>query len=77
GLAKVGWQGVSLSFSRAQSDLNGNGLQDYRLLARDWRSIYTSPDNTRNIASQIALSGHTQLSKGLTLSANAFWRSIV
>ncbi|NKI99156.1 TonB-dependent receptor [Novosphingobium sp. SG707] len=81
GFAKAGWEGansgISLSFNRAQSDLNGNGLQDYRLLARDWRSVYTSPDNTRNIASQITLSGHHRLSENLTLSANAFWRSIV
>ena len=81
GFAKAGWEGsksgVSLSFSRAQSDLNGNGLQDYRLLERDWRSIYTSPDKTRNIASQIALSGHASLSERITLSANAFWRGIV
>ncbi|WJS98337.1 TonB-dependent receptor [Novosphingobium humi] len=81
GFAKAGWEGassgISLSFNRAQSDLNGNGLQDYRLLARDWRSIYTSPDNTRNIATQITLSGHHRLSEDFTLSANAFWRSIV
>lgn len=81
GLAKAGWEGarggLSLSFSRAQSDLNGNGLQDYRLLAQDWRSIYTSPDNTRNIASQITLAGHARLSDRLILSANAFWRSVV
>jgi outer membrane receptor protein involved in Fe transport len=68
---------VTFTLNRAQSDLNGNGLQDYRLLARDWRSVYTSPDNTRNIATQAMLSGHKKLSDRLTLSANAFWRSIV
>lgn len=81
GLAKLGWEGaesgVTFTLNRAQSDLNGNGLQDYRLLARDWRSVYTSPDNTRNIATQAMLSGHKKLSDRLTLSANAFWRSIV
>lgn len=81
GLAKLGWEGaesgVTFTLNRAQSDLNGNGLQDYRLLARDWRSVYTSPDNTRNIATQAMLSGHKKLSDRLTLSANVFWRSIV
>ncbi|WDF71893.1 TonB-dependent receptor [Novosphingobium sp. KACC 22771] len=81
GFAKAGWEGagsgITLSFNRAQSDLNGNGLQDYRLLARDWRSVYTSPDNTRNIATQITLAAHHRLGDNLTLSANGFWRSIV
>lgn len=81
GLAKLGWEGpgsgVSVTVNRAQSDLNGNGLQDYRLLARDWRSVYTSPDNTRNIASQITLSGHHRISDSLSVTANGFWRSIV
>jgi outer membrane receptor protein involved in Fe transport len=80
GLAKAGWDGagagVALSFAHADSTLNGNGLQDSRLLASDWRSVYTTPDTTRNIASQATLSGHARLSDALTVSANAFWRRI-
>ncbi|HWU04354.1 MAG TPA: Plug domain-containing protein, partial [Novosphingobium sp.] len=43
GFAKLGWEGahdgVALTFAHADSTLNGNGLQEYRLLAADWRSV--------------------------------------
>ena len=32
----------------ADTNLTGNGLQEQRFLARDYASIYTKPDTTRN-----------------------------
>ena len=81
GFAKLGWEGVgqgfAVSYARADSDLNGNGLQEYRLLNQNWRSVYTTPDNTRNLSNQITVSAHKALSDKLTISANGFWRSVV
>lgn len=49
---KVGWQraGTALTVSAAHADnaLNGNGLQEERLLDRDYRSVHTKPDETDN-----------------------------
>lgn len=76
--AKLGWgdgqSDVSLSGLFADTDLNGNGLQEMRLLAADRSSIYTAPDNTKNRASLINLKGSHQLSDKLSFSGNAFWR---
>src|SRR5262249_46785201 len=50
--AKVGWRAdatdVALTAAAANTDLNGNGLQDQQFLARDYASVYTKPDNTQN-----------------------------
>jgi outer membrane cobalamin receptor len=52
GFGKLGWQGeaTDLKFTAAyaDNDLIGNGLQEQTLLARDYSSIYTSPDETQN-----------------------------
>jgi outer membrane cobalamin receptor len=51
---KLGWQGSStslgLALGYANSSLTGNGLQEQRLLARDYASVYTIPDQTANRA---------------------------
>lgn len=77
---KVGWSDTgtrfSLSGSFADTDLNGNGLQEQRLLATDYASVYTQPDNTRNRAyGLIALARH-EFSDTVRLSANAHYRHI-
>lgn len=76
--AKLGWSDaqsdVSLSGLFADTNLNGNGLQEMRLLAANRSSIYTAPDNTRSRAWLINLRGSHQLSDTVSFSGNAFWR---
>lgn len=76
--AKLGHAGtdgdIALSGLFADTDLNGNGLQEMRLLAADRRSIYTAPDETRTRAWLINLKANRTLSPALTLRGNAFWR---
>lgn len=77
---KLGWDGgssaVALSGHFADTDLNGNGLQEMRLLEADRASIYTAPDNTRNRAWLAILNGHHAFSEAAVLRANLSWRSI-
>ena len=77
---KLGWQDdgseVHLSGSHAETNLVGNGLQEMRLLERDYSSVYTKPDQTRNLANALTLTGKHDLSDSLRLSGNAYWRHI-
>lgn len=80
GFGKIGWSdaatNVSLSASYADTDLNGNGLQEQRLLAADRTSVYTQPDNTRNRAGLVNLTARHSFSDAFSLSGSAYWRSI-
>ena len=67
---------VTLSSSWAKTDLTGNGLQDPRLLAQAYDSVYTIPDQTANNSKFIELAASHAFAVGLTASANAFYRSI-
>lgn len=75
---KLGWADadtdIALSGSFADTDLNGNGLQEMRLLDADRRSIYTAPDNTRNKAYLINLTMRHRLSDTLSFSGNVYGR---
>lgn len=77
---KLGWSdaktAVALSASYANTNLNGNGLQEQRLLERDRSSVYTHPDTTRNKALMIALNGDHRVSDRLSFAGNAFYRTI-
>ncbi|WP_235535274.1 TonB-dependent receptor [Sphingomonas sp. Leaf339] len=77
---KVGWADdrtdIALSGSFADTNLNGNGLQELRLLERDRSSVYTHPDTTRNRAWSGNLTLAHDLSDRLTLNTNAFYRNI-
>ncbi|WP_375287266.1 TonB-dependent receptor [Sphingomonas sp.] len=77
---KVGWgdtrTDVALSGSFADTDLNGNGLQELRLLERDRTSVYTYPDNTRNRAWLANATLRHRFGDRVTLDANAFYRDI-
>lgn len=79
-LGKVGWRSevtdISLMGAYADTDLNGNGLQDLQFLSRDYDSVYTKPDNTKNKAYLINLTGSQKLSDVVTLSANLYYRNI-
>lgn len=77
---KLGWRSakteVNLSSSFADTALTGNGMQDQRLLAVDYASVYTSPDQTNNRAGVINLEWRLRHSPRLTFSGNAFYRDI-
>ncbi len=77
---KIGWQGnradVVVSVGHANNSLTGNGLQDFRLLDRDYASIYTKPDTTDNRSTLVNVSARRQLKARLSLLANAYYRDI-
>lgn len=63
--------------STADNDLNGNGLQEQRLLAADRASVYSKPDNTGNRSHLLNLSGTQSLSDSISLyQGNVYWRRI-
>ncbi|URW76332.1 TonB-dependent receptor [Sphingomonas donggukensis] len=80
GFAKLRYAGgtsdLALSASVADTDLNGNGLQEQRLLSADRASVYTQPDTTRNRAILVNLSGGHDVTDRVRLTATAFWRRI-
>jgi outer membrane receptor protein involved in Fe transport len=77
---KVGYQrdrtAIGLTMAYANNALVGNGLQDIRLLERDFRSINTKPDFTGNRSPFLNLTVQRALSSRLTLSSNAYFRHI-
>lgn len=78
--ARLGWQRerttVGLSLAYANNSLIGNGLQEQRLLARDYTSVYTKPDVTAHRAPFVNLQLRHSLSSRLTLSGNTYFRYI-
>jgi outer membrane receptor protein involved in Fe transport len=77
---KLGWErergSVTVSLGHADNSLTGNGLQDFRLLASDYASIYTKPDTTDNRSTLLNVAMRRQLRPGFTLTANAYYRDL-
>ena len=77
---KLGWAdastSLSLSLSHANNSLTGNGLQDQRLLERDYRSVYTKPDITNNRATSLNFAGTHRFNEQLQFSGNMYYRKI-
>jgi outer membrane receptor protein involved in Fe transport len=77
---KLGWRhgntSVGLTFAYADNWLTGNGLQDFRFLERDYRSVYSIPDVTWNRSPSFNLSLRHNITSNLTLSGNAYFRYI-
>jgi outer membrane receptor protein involved in Fe transport len=73
---RSGGTDVSLTVSVAETDLNGNGLQEQRFLERDLSSVYTQPDITKNRALLLNLALSQSLAEAWTLSGNAYYRRI-
>ena len=77
---KLGWQGAAtelrLTLSHADNQLSGNGLQEQRLLAQDWASVYTKPDVTQNRSTLLGLAVSHAFSEALQFSASAYYRDI-
>ncbi|CAD5367005.1 TonB-dependent receptor [Rubrivivax sp. A210] len=67
---------LTLTASVADTDLNGNGMQVQHLLERDYASVYTKPDNTKNRAFLLNLALSQGLSEHWTLTGNAYYRRI-
>lgn len=77
---KLGWQRqrttMQLSLAHADNELYGNGIQEQRLLARDYRSIFTQPDITANRSTWLTATVRHAQSSRLTYSGNAYYRHI-
>ena len=75
---KLRWQGggtrSQLSLGWADNNLQGNGLQEGSQLASDWKSVYTTPDTTRQHALMLNWSGSHEVREGWTLSAQLYLR---
>ena len=77
---KLGWADaqtdLALTMAVADNKLTGNGLQEQRLLSRDYRSIYSKPDETVNKSLFLNLSGKHSLNDEVLLSGNTYYRKI-
>ena len=77
---KIGWRDaaddVAVSAAVSSGRLTGNGLQEQRLLARDYASVYTTPDVTRNRAVLLNLTAGRAVSDDVLVSGNAYYRRI-
>ncbi len=77
---KLGWRNarseLSLTAAYADTDLNGNGLQEQRFLERDYSSVYTKPDNTKNRALFLNFAGQHSIRDDILFSGNAYYRKI-
>ena len=75
---KLGWErergSLIVSLAHANNSLTGNGLQDFRLLERDYASIYTKPDTTDNRSTLLNVALRRQLRRGFALVANGYYR---
>lgn len=77
---KTGWtdgrSDFTLTAALAATRLTGNGLQEQRLLERDYASVYTTPDQTRNHAMLLNLAGNHAVDADLSVSGNLYYRTI-
>lgn len=77
---KLGWRGEStdlkLTYSFADTDLNGNGMVPKSFLRRDYDSVYTHPDNTQNTSNFVNLQWDHDFSDNVTFSGNTYYRHI-
>ena len=77
---KTTWQGtlteLSATASFADNALRGNGLQEQRLLASDYASVYTTPDITNNRSTFLNVTARRSLTNQVTLSANGYFRNM-
>jgi len=67
---------TALSVGFADNALNGSALQEQRLLAQDYASVYTKPDETDNRSTFVNLTTRHDRSRTLTLSGNVYYRDI-
>jgi outer membrane receptor protein involved in Fe transport len=79
-MGKLGWQGerttLGASMIYANNQLNGNGLQEMRLLANDYSSVYTKPDITGNRSPFLNFTGRHAFTDRVTFTGNTYYRYI-
>ena len=77
---KIGWQDAKteLHVTGAYADnvLTGNGLQEQRLLAADYASVYTTPDTTNNRATFVNVTARHSVTNQMSLSIGGYFRDI-
>jgi outer membrane receptor protein involved in Fe transport len=77
---KLGWhettRDTSISVGYVDDSLNGNGLQEQRFLDRDYSSVYTKPDETKNRATFLNLTTRHDWSSTFTVSGNVYYRHV-
>jgi len=77
---KLGWQrgltSLGLTLSYANNALTGNGLQEQRLLAGNYSSVYTIPDETNNRAPLLSINGRHSFGSSFSIAGNAYYRYI-
>lgn len=77
---KIGWQRsntlLGLTIAYANNSLNGNGLQEFRFLSRDYSSVYTKPDITANRSPFLNLNVRHSFTDKLLFSGNVYYRYI-
>jgi outer membrane receptor protein involved in Fe transport len=73
---RVGTARFSLTVAGAQTDLNGNGLQEQRLLEANRSSVYSKPDTTKNRSLLLNMNVLQALNDHLSLSAQLYARRL-
>jgi outer membrane receptor protein involved in Fe transport len=77
---KIGWRNtatdVHVTGAYADNGLTGNGLQEQRLLAADYSSVYTTPDTTNNKATFVNATVRQRLTSQSAISLNGYFRNI-
>lgn len=72
----AGGTDAALTVALAHTDLNGNGLQEQRFLARDRSSVYTQPDTTKNRSVLLNLALARSLNDRASVSGNVYYRHL-
>ena len=67
---------INLTLSYANNNLLGNGLQEQRFLERDYKSVYTKPDQTANRSPFANVNVRHTFSSNVLFSGNAYFRYI-
>ncbi|MDM0112082.1 TonB-dependent receptor [Variovorax sp. J22R133] len=67
---------LSLTLALADNDLTGNGAQELGALQRDWSSVLSIPDQTRNKSVFLNLAGTHAINDAVSFSGNAYYRKI-
>lgn len=77
---RLGWRNattdLALATTYAYNTLTGNGIQDFRLLARSYSSVYTIPDTTSNRSPSFNFIARHDFNSKLAFSGNAWFRNI-
>ena len=78
---KLGWRNATtdakLTVAHADNKLQGNGLQEQRLLKLDYNSVYTKPDITENKTTFLNLALTHSINDNVVFSGNVYYRKFL